>query len=422
MGEVLAGCVQFDVREGQPDANLSVAQLGIRRLAALGARLVLLPEMFTTGFDYPALAKLAARSPEALYALREQAARLGVAVCGSMAELSGERLYNTHYLIDERGEVAAAYRKVHLFSPTGEHRHFAGGEGPALGVAAGLRIGLLTCYDLRFPELARALTLAGAQVLCVVAQWPAARRAHWRLLACARALENQLFVCACNRCGTSSAGLAFGGGSLVASPQGEVLAEAGEGEEELLASLDWAAAEQFRAALPALAERRLEAYGQPRTGPGKMASAAELAPHLRAIQAAGGKVVFTNGCFDLLHVGHVRYLAKARSLGECLVVGLNSDRSVRRLKGRGRPVVPEARRSEVLAGLSCVDHVVLFEEDTPERLIRELQPDVLVKGADWALGEIVGREIVEARGGRVVRAEVTSDSSTSDIIAAIKRS
>ena len=112
-------------------------------------------------------------------------------------------------------------------------------------------------------------------------------------------------------------------------------------------------------------------------------------------RAAGAVVVFTNGVFDILHVGHVRYLQQARALGDALIVGLNSDRSVRANKGPDRPVTPEHERSEILAALRAVDAVVLFDEDTPGRLIEALQPDVLVKGADWAEDAIVGREVVE---------------------------
>ena len=417
---ILTGCVQFDVREGEPSANVEEALGGVARLAARGARLILLPEMFSTGFDHAGLPEAAETTPEILDRLKGEAARLGVAICGSLPELAEGRLYNTSYLIDERGEVSASYRKLHLFSPTGEHRHFAAGEAPALGLAAGLRLGLLTCYDLRFPELARTLALAGAQALCLVAQWPEARASHFRLLVRARALENQLHIIACNRCGTSR-GIEFGGGSLIASPRGEVLAEAGPGPEEIMAGIDLAAAEEFRLKLPALAERRPHAYRLPPLAGGKVVSAAELAPRLAQLRASGAQVVFTNGCFDLLHVGHVRYLARARSLGDCLVIGLNTDGSVRRLKGEGRPVVPEGRRAEVLAALAAVDFVVLFDEDTPERLISELEPDILAKGADWAPEAIVGREFVEARGGRVVRLEVTPEASTSALIEAIRK-
>ena len=133
-------------------------------------------------------------------------------------------------------------------------------------------------------------------------------------------------------------------------------------------------------------------------------------------RGAGDRLVFTNGVFDLLHRGHVEYLEEARALGQRLVVGVNSDASVRRLKGAGRPIVPEDERLEVLAALECVDLAVLFGEDTPERIIREVAPDVLVKGGDWALEAIVGREFVEARGGRVERIRVREGWSTTHII------
>jgi rfaE bifunctional protein nucleotidyltransferase chain/domain len=140
---------------------------------------------------------------------------------------------------------------------------------------------------------------------------------------------------------------------------------------------------------------------------------------------AGARVVFTNGVFDLLHPGHLRYLQYARSLGDVLIVGLNSDASVRRNKGAGRPINPEAERAEVLAALACVDAVVLFDEDTPAEIIRAIQPDILVKGADWPADQIVGRDTVEARGGRVVRVEVERGYSTTallDRIRAMQRS
>lgn len=132
--------------------------------------------------------------------------------------------------------------------------------------------------------------------------------------------------------------------------------------------------------------------------------------------AGRGGVVFTNGCFDILHPGHVDYLQRARNLGERLVVGLNSDASVRRLKGPTRPVNDEASRALVLAALACVDHVVVFEEDTPYELIRAVAPDVLVKGGDWSVDRIVGRDLVEARGGRVLSIPLLPGHSTTAII------
>jgi D-beta-D-heptose 7-phosphate kinase/D-beta-D-heptose 1-phosphate adenosyltransferase len=135
----------------------------------------------------------------------------------------------------------------------------------------------------------------------------------------------------------------------------------------------------------------------------------------------GKRIVFTNGCFDLLHIGHTRYLQAAKSLGDLLVVGVNSDASVRSLeKAPGRPIVPEAQRAEVLAALGCVDFVVLFAEPDPGRLIAAIQPDVLVKGGDWALDTIVGREVVEARGGVVRTIPLTPGMSTTALLQRIR--
>lgn len=147
---------------------------------------------------------------------------------------------------------------------------------------------------------------------------------------------------------------------------------------------------------------------------------AEAAEYARQQQTAGRRVVFTNGVFDILHPGHVRYLREARSLGDALIVGLNADASVRRNKGPERPINSEQDRAEILAALECVDAVVIFGEDTPAEIIETVKPDVLVKGADWAEDAIVGRDTVEARGGRVVRVPVEKGFSTTNIIDKIK--
>jgi len=134
----------------------------------------------------------------------------------------------------------------------------------------------------------------------------------------------------------------------------------------------------------------------------------------------GRRVVFTNGCFDLLHPGHIRSLEQARALGDVLIVGLNSDASVRQLKGEGRPVIPERERAEILAALESVDAVVIFDDLSPREVIARLLPDVLVKGGDWPGDQIVGREEVEAAGGRVVSAPVVPGYSTTDILKKIR--
>jgi rfaE bifunctional protein nucleotidyltransferase chain/domain len=146
----------------------------------------------------------------------------------------------------------------------------------------------------------------------------------------------------------------------------------------------------------------------------------EAAAFAEELRGQGRRVVFTNGVFDLLHPGHVRYLQQARAQGDALIVGLNADVSVRRNKGEARPINPQAERAELIAALACVDGVVLFDEDTPAAIVRELQPDVLVKGADWPADQIVGRDTVEARGGRVVRIPVEQGFSTTAIIARVR--
>ncbi|RUM32269.1 MAG: D-glycero-beta-D-manno-heptose 1-phosphate adenylyltransferase [Aquifex sp.] len=130
----------------------------------------------------------------------------------------------------------------------------------------------------------------------------------------------------------------------------------------------------------------------------------------------GKRVVFTNGCFDIIHAGHVDYLEKAKKLGDILIVGLNSDSSIRRIKGKKRPIIHQDMRAKVLSSLKPVDYVVIFEEDTPERLIKAIKPDVLVKGGDWELDKIVGRDFVESYGGKVLTIPFEYNISTTKII------
>jgi rfaE bifunctional protein nucleotidyltransferase chain/domain len=154
----------------------------------------------------------------------------------------------------------------------------------------------------------------------------------------------------------------------------------------------------------------------------RIVGAADLERFVREVRAQGKRIVFTNGVFDILHPGHVRYLQAARGHGDLLIVGLNSDASVRRNKGPQRPINPEQERAEVLAALACVDAVSIFDDETPADIIRRVQPDILVKGADWPADQIVGRDTVEARGGRVVLEPVEQGYSTSSIIDKARRS
>jgi len=156
--------------------------------------------------------------------------------------------------------------------------------------------------------------------------------------------------------------------------------------------------------------------------PTKLKTLPQLVSILKNKKRSGQKVVFTNGCFDILHLGHVRYLTKARSLGDLLVIGLNTDSSVRKLKGPTRPVTPEKERAEVLGALACVDYIVFFSDSTPERLIRALRPDFLVKGGDWRKEQIVGSAFVESYGGKARSLPFVKGFSTTGLIKKIKKS
>lgn len=149
---------------------------------------------------------------------------------------------------------------------------------------------------------------------------------------------------------------------------------------------------------------------------GKIVSRIDAGKASAQLKAAGKTLVFTNGVFDLLHVGHLRYLQQARSLGDALMIGLNADSCVKRLKGEKRPILPEAERAELLAGLACVDYVCLFEEDDPRELIKAVVPKLLVKGGDWPIEKILGRDTVEAAGGKVMSLPFVEGRSTTTIV------
>jgi rfaE bifunctional protein nucleotidyltransferase chain/domain len=148
----------------------------------------------------------------------------------------------------------------------------------------------------------------------------------------------------------------------------------------------------------------------------KIKTVAELRPLIEILRGTGKKIVFTNGCFDIIHTGHTRYLARAKAYGDLLVVAVNSDTSVRIIKGEKRPINPQADRMETLAALEVVDFVTVFDEPDPYRIISELKPDVLVKGGDWTIEKIIGRDVVEARGGRVINVPYVQGASTTGII------
>lgn len=256
---LIAGCYQFRVHPGQVKKNLRQVEAALAWFADQGCRLLVLPEMWSCGFFYDDLPAMAKETPSVLDRLQRWCGRHGMVLVGSLPELVGDAVYNTAYVVDGSGEIAGSYRKIHLFSVTDEHRHFARGAQPLVCQTRAGRLGVMTCYDLRFPELARRLALDGAEVLCLGALWPAARVEHWSLLLRARALENQTFVLGCNGCGAEGKTI-YGGGSALVSARGDVLAQADGHESKLLATLDWNDRSDFRRQLPCFEDRSPGVY------------------------------------------------------------------------------------------------------------------------------------------------------------------
>jgi predicted amidohydrolase len=260
-----AAALQFVVEMGAVDANVARAFRLLREAADGGAALSVLPEMWSTGFHYGRLAALCDSTPEILGDLRRFAAERRMVIAGSLPERIGKAVCNTLYVVDATGAVATAYRKTHLFSPSGEHLHFRRGTSAEIARTAVGAVGPLICYDLRFPELSRKYFLEGAVLFCVSAQWPSVRRAHWELLAAARAVENQLFVVAANATGRSG-DFHYVGGSAIVSPLGERIADAGEGEGLAVAEIDPGKVAEFRRRIPCADDRNERAYRKTRQG------------------------------------------------------------------------------------------------------------------------------------------------------------
>jgi predicted amidohydrolase len=254
-----AAAIQFNVKQGDVDANLAYVREALKRAAGQGANLVVLPEMWSSGFAYKTLNELALRTAGIVEELLELSRDLKLVICGSMPEPDGTaKVFNSIFLVDN-GRLAGTYRKIHLFSLLGEDRAFAGGDSWLLADTSVGKVGVIICYDLRFPELSRRLAVEGAQVICVPAQWPKPREDHWRTLVRARAIENQLFVVACNACGIIGK-LDFFGMSMIVNPKGEMLAEAGYEEAEIAAPLDMQVMAEWRAQIPCFNDRRPELY------------------------------------------------------------------------------------------------------------------------------------------------------------------
>ncbi len=254
--------IQMDIALGDVAANRAKAQALIAEGLARGAELIVLPEMWTTGYQLADIHLLA--EPEngpTVTMLRQTARENGVEIiAGSIAEAAGGKVYNTAYAIGKDGGIVAKYRKIHLIGLMDEEKYISRGETKCLFPLSFGLSGMIICYDLRFTELPRTLALAGCQVLFVPAEWPAVRGSHWLALNIARAIENQLYVIAVNRVGSDIGNLFFGH-SLIVNPWGEILVEgSATGEEVLVTDVDFAVGAEIRSRIPVFADRRPECY------------------------------------------------------------------------------------------------------------------------------------------------------------------
>ena len=256
--EVKVAAVQFNIRLGDIDANVAHVRKAVARAADQGCRLVVLPEMWNCGFCYQDLLQLAKRTPEVVEEMGRLSSEHGVVLAGSLPEPDGQKICNTAYVLDN-GRLAGKYRKIHLFSLMNEDRSFTGGDSWLVADTSVGRIGVAICYDIRFPELTRRLALEGAEIVIVPGEWPKPRQDHWRTLLRARAMENQLFVVAAN-CRGIQGKLDFFGGSLIVDAKGEIMAEAGYEDCELMATLDFSVMDQWRQQISCFKDRRPECY------------------------------------------------------------------------------------------------------------------------------------------------------------------
>lgn len=253
---------QMDVRLGDLDANLERARHLVTDARGHGADVVLLPELWSTGYDLEHAPAHAARNQRiVLPALASLAERHGICIAGSLLLGDGVgRVRNTAVVHGPDGSVVSEYAKIHLFALMAEHRYLAAGDAAPTFSLAGCTAASAICYDLRFPELFRSYALEGARVVLLPAEWPAVRVSHWRTLVCARAIENQFFIVACNRAGTSGS-TTFAGHSMIVDPLGKVLAEAGDGESLLVETLELGRVDEARSQIDILGDRRADLYG-----------------------------------------------------------------------------------------------------------------------------------------------------------------
>jgi len=250
--------IQMNVKLGNPQKNLDHWQ----KLLAAGDTapdIILLPELWSSGYDYEDFTRLAATTPFMLEQMALTARNRNCYIGGSLVEADKDCFYNTFFMIDPNGRQIAAYRKIHLFSLMEEEKHFAPGEIPCVIKIYGLPVGLMTCYDIRFPELSRSLALKGAELLLICAQWPKPRAVHWQTLLKARAIENQCYVAGCNRIGKGVENQ-YPGHSAIYDPWGEPTLAAPQRQGAFSATIDLTKIKQTRTTITCFNDRRPEIY------------------------------------------------------------------------------------------------------------------------------------------------------------------
>ena len=252
--------IQWRVIPGNIDGNLDTAKRLIAAASPDEGDLVLLPELFPSGFYYSDLEKIAGEKETVVRWMSATAVQYGAGVAGSLPALRPEGVTNTLVLVDQGGQVLASYDKIHLFFVADEDLHFIPGQNTVVARWRGIDTGLAICFDLRFPELTRDLCDRGAQLVLVPAQWPRARVAHFRDFARVRAMENQVFVAACNSCGDDGKGLVLGGGSTVVGPAGDVKGVLGDEEGVLTVTIELEEVERVRNSFPVLKVRRKDLW------------------------------------------------------------------------------------------------------------------------------------------------------------------
>ncbi len=252
--------IQFDVKKGQIQANMDIVFKCLKSLLASNVRLAVLPEMFSCSFDNESLKVHARQTDHIVDQLARFAKKNKMAIAGTLPEKNGEHIHNTMFFIDIDGKVKGRYRKLHLFRLTNEHHYYTPGEKTVVIDTSLGRIGLMTCYDLRFPELARSLYLQGARIIVLSAQWPSPRKEHLKTLTKARAIENQLFMVCSNRTGTED-DLSFPGMSMIVDPLGNILADAKDVAGSAFATIETEKVAQFRTLIPCMTDRRADIYG-----------------------------------------------------------------------------------------------------------------------------------------------------------------